>query len=721
MTDLKKLEDAIDQASNQMDIVRLRELQVFLLANTTAEHELGAMSEHLVFNKEAEKNAKALGISLKSQTEGLVDVANRVSNAIRYIEFQSQKVFRPHLETIVAEGDSWYLHPLIEDTIDQLRFSRYNIRSMAAAGDTVSNMLSGTGYLRILREEGARVFLFSGGGNDLLGSGRIADFVEPHDEAKATVEHVRKDHFSRFVQEIVGGYRRMARNIQTEHPAVQIFSHGYATSAKLSSGKWIWPYLNDLGFSKTEASKIVDVMLKIFNDALQQLDQELVNFTYVDMRGVVGKSANDWYDAIHPSDEGFSRVANRMHEAISRYLSRSPASGTTERTHIAAATASPQSLAEAVIFGGDPDLTEFENFRRRVNSVPDDESQWSRFPSDSDPELVLRTIRAVKELASNANRPESRELIQNRVRTSTLTVEQGPFTSQSGSLPTAAHESIEAIFGRSQIEHIQVLLRGYLAGKAVGMCQVMDQFGALRGFGTGFLVGPGLFLTNHHVFDSPHKAARSRVVFDHETHLNGTMSRPTAFEITDELYVASKELDYAFVSVREINHDNVQLSGYGQLDMIREPGKALKYEQVSIVQHPMGNPKSIAFRNSVVIGRKDDGIYYTTDTQGGSSGSPVLNQEWQVVGLHHRFVPHPTQEGGVLANRGIRISSIFDSLEELRGKDEPMAIEVLNRLQPGDDLNVQREVSAPSEHMPNGHAHHGINTSPAHNHQSPSH
>ena len=701
MTDFNKLEEVIDQASSQNNLTRLKELQAFVLANSTFENDLGAMRGRLVFNKDAEQKAQKLGITLETQTEGLVDIANRVTHAIRHLEFQSQKVFRPHLETVVCEGDSWFLHPLVEDAVDQLRFSRYNIRSMAAAGDTVANMLAGTGYLRILKEEDARIFLFSGGGNDLLGDGRIIDFVVPYDDTKEIKDHLQQDLFEGFLAQIIDEYRRMAKAIQAERPGVQIFTHGYATSSKIGSGKWIWPYLSELGFTKSNTMKIVDQLLAVFNDALKRLDTELINFTYVDMRDVVGAGSGAWFDAIHPSDAGFKRVADRMDEAIALFLSSSPRSGATESTYRTAAT--PQSIAEAVVFGGNPNLTEFENFRARVASVPDDESLWSRFSTDSDPKLVWRTIRAVKELASKGSQPESQERIQNRMRTSTLTVEQGPFRSLAGFAPVDAHENIEAIFGRSQIEHIQVLHRGYKAGKAVGMCQIMDQFGALRGFGSGFLVGPGLFLTNHHVFDSPHKAARSTVVFDHETHLNGSMSRPVAFEISDEIYVASKELDYAFVSVRETNHSGARLADYGQLDMIRESGKALKYEQISIIQHPQGNPKSIAFRNSIVIGRKDEGLYYTTDTQGGSSGSPVLNQEWQVVGLHHRYVPHPTRNGEVLANRGIRVSSIFDSLEELRGKDEPMAIEVLNRLQPDRQSDNPQEAEFPFGPRPNGH------------------
>ena len=53
-------------------------------------------------------------------------------------------------------------------------------------------------------------------------------------------------------------------------------------------------------------------------------------------------------------------------------------------------------------------------------------------------------------------------------------------------------------------------------------------------------------------------------------------------------------------------------------------------------------------------------MHYSADTEPGSSGSPVFNDQWEVVALHHASVraPEHTEFGGVL-NEGIRVSAIL--------------------------------------------------------------
>ena len=62
----------------------------------------------------------------------------------------------------------------------------------------------------------------------------------------------------------------------------------------------------------------------------------------------------------------------------------------------------------------------------------------------------------------------------------------------------------------------------------------------------------------------------------------------------------------------------------------------------------------------------DDFIHYSTDTMPGSSGSPVFNDEWMVVSLHHSGVPDPNKPGQFISNEGIRISSIMEFVMEQR-------------------------------------------------------
>ena len=91
-----------------------------------------------------------------------------------------------------------------------------------------------------------------------------------------------------------------------------------------------------------------------------------------------------------------------------------------------------------------------------------------------------------------------------------------------------------------------------------------------------------------------------------------------------------KELDYAIVRVNGAPGD---LYGFVNLAKRVEP---TVNDFVSIIQHPQGGPKKIAFTDNKVSAVFDDLVQYSTDTEPGSSGSPVFNQDWEIVGLHHR-------------------------------------------------------------------------------------
>lgn len=124
---------------------------------------------------------------------------------------------------------------------------------------------------------------------------------------------------------------------------------------------------------------------------------------------------------------------------------------------------------------------------------------------------------------------------------------------------------------------------------------------------------------------------------------------------------------------------------YGHLPLVRESGKALKGEPTTIIQHANGLPKQIAIRDSRILGRKRQFVYYTTDTNSGSSGGPVLNDDWFPVALHHRAVPDYKKTNNFIANRGIRISSIIERLDEFSDSDDH-AETVLNLIEDNREL-----------------------------------
>ena len=289
---------------------------------------------------------------------------------------------------------------------------------------------------------------------------------------------------------------------------------------------------------------------------------------------------------------------------------------------------------------------------------------------------------------------------------------------------------LERIIGDRNLFEINYLLQGARASKAVCRIRIRDRNGNPIGFGTGFLISPGLLLTNNHVLKSKGSAANSTAEFDVELDSFFVAKKPRKFHLRpDQLFFTDKALDYTFVRVAARAVDDFPLADFGHLPLVRTSGKAIGGEFVSIIQHPEGKLKKLVIRDNQVVKIDDCDescenvfIHYTSDTEPGSSGAPVLNDQWDVVALHHKAIPKFAEgtddvlakSGDVweeslgyeeidwLANEGIRVSAIFDSLNRHRRRDRRAAL-VLEEIQTENRQNSRLGVSlqASGELLPN--------------------
>lgn len=243
----------------------------------------------------------------------------------------------------------------------------------------------------------------------------------------------------------------------------------------------------------------------------------------------------------------------------------------------------------------------------------------------------------------------------------------------------------ERVIGESDLLSVNFFDKGKRAAAAVCRIHVPEPGGS-EWFGTGFLVGPRLMMTNHHVLGSMAEANQATAEFGYEHDADGALHVPQRFKLApSEIFFTDSGLDVTLVAVVPLSDNSVPIERYGRLPLIPLSGKALHGENVTIIQHPGGAPKQIAIRASQIIEfGKDDiipgldaerFIHYTTDTEPGSSGSPVLNDQWQVVALHHKAVPAPLPPDGQpveevwIANEGVRVSAIYKLLHSRRLTD----------------------------------------------------
>jgi endonuclease G len=85
-------------------------------------------------------------------------------------------------------------------------------------------------------------------------------------------------------------------------------------------------------------------------------------------------------------------------------------------------------------------------------------------------------------------------------------------------------------------------------------------------------------------------------------------------------------------------------------------------DRVYIIQHPSGGAKKIGMIHNVVRHVDNQVVQYLTDTEAGSSGSPVFNERWQLVALHSEWVEVRTGDTREIRNQGQRIERVVEGM-----------------------------------------------------------
>lgn len=258
----------------------------------------------------------------------------------------------------------------------------------------------------------------------------------------------------------------------------------------------------------------------------------------------------------------------------------------------------------------------------------------------------------------------------------------------------AAEAQLEKIINTPDFLEVRYLDEGVAAARSVGRVHVVDAAGP-AGFGTGFLVSPRLLLTNHHVLGSADIARHSAIEFGFQDGPGGTAVRPTRLGFApDVFFVADRDLDFALVAV-DATPEVLAPFGFNRLTAAQ--GTVLIGEYVTIIQHPGGRKKQIVLRENKVIDIPEIAVTYSADTEPGSSGSPVFNDQWEVIALHHASVPTPGNEQFAFLNEGIRISRILRFLDGLALPESQRALltEDLPKTPIAGPVAAGVEVSAP--------------------------
>jgi len=188
--------------------------------------------------------------------------------------------------------------------------------------------------------------------------------------------------------------------------------------------------------------------------------------------------------------------------------------------------------------------------------------------------------------------------------------------------------------------------------------------------GTGFLVGPDLILTNYHVVQSLIApaivdAAGWTARFDHKVSADGSTLAPgrsvkfaaawcvdfarfSTFDTEPDPKSgepSNDELDFALIRLAEpIGAQPISPKSEEQRGWVAVTNAKIvvtKKQMIAILQHPSGGPMKLAMgmAEALALNAAGNRIRHGVPTEPGSSGSPLFDQEWTLIALHHSGDP----------------------------------------------------------------------------------
>jgi V8-like Glu-specific endopeptidase len=244
-------------------------------------------------------------------------------------------------------------------------------------------------------------------------------------------------------------------------------------------------------------------------------------------------------------------------------------------------------------------------------------------------------------------------------------------------LEKLADPKLEKVFGADRYQNLTWYLSGLARCRAVARIETEYE----DGIGTGFLVrGPDLhptlpanvLVTNGHVVPEGLPASDALVVFHG---LDVEPGRRRKFRIVRQWWHEPSRAPHLDTTVLE-------LDGYPQEVTpvpiaARLPKLSAGQPRAYVIGHPRGlEQPQFSLQDNVLLDYDDRMLHYRSPTEPGSSGSPVFDKAWKLIGLHHAGsseTPRLNNKGGTYpANEAIALPAIVALLKERPPVAEPV-------------------------------------------------
>lgn len=221
--------------------------------------------------------------------------------------------------------------------------------------------------------------------------------------------------------------------------------------------------------------------------------------------------------------------------------------------------------------------------------------------------------------------------------------------------PAEDSEHLEKILGaQSTLLPINFLEIGMQRSRSVA--RIVRKDGSS---GTGFVIAADWMLTNNHVLPSADVAQGAKAEFNYQLTADGLAAPIRSYPLDPSRFQTSVANDWTAIGI-----DPAAAVEWGVITL--EPVETKKDAFVNIIQHPGGGPKHIGLYHNTVAYAGEGRVQYLTDTLPGSSGSPVFDDQWRVVALHHSggMLREPGTKASFYRNEGIAVATVIDDLRK---------------------------------------------------------
>ena len=241
----------------------------------------------------------------------------------------------PQKPQILAEGDSWFAIPTARNIIKQVnKLGKFNILNLASSGDEAMEMMTWSQKKKIHRlladedhEYDFKAFLFSGGGNDIVGP-ELWHLFKDYQDGMSALDCFNQKMLQVKMTQIEMAYRELLGIRDNLRPDLPVITHSYDRAIPngkpnkllgiIKIGPWMKPSLDERKIPAAKHQEIIDHLLGKLRQTLIGLENDFNNFYVADSFGVL--EPDEWGDELHPNSDGFKKIVRKRWQPIFEQL-----------------------------------------------------------------------------------------------------------------------------------------------------------------------------------------------------------------------------------------------------------------------------------------------------------------------------------------------------------------------------------------------------------------